>query len=95
MKSIESSIELSKNGEIFCDVLGTWEVNSFLTLFALSATEEDYNYIKMREGMVQPRKPEVVVSFGIEVTATSFFVNNVLSSMEFEEIKKFILDILK
>ena len=46
-----------------------------------------------QEGMVQPQKKNIVISFEIELYPTEFFVNNILSSMDFEVTKKIIADI--
>lgn len=89
---MQSSIEISKKGEIFCDYLSAGDVNNFLMLFALTAKESDYKYMKMNEGMVQPMKKDIVISFGIEIYHTEFYIKNVLSSMDFEDVKKFIAD---
>lgn len=91
--SIESSIEITKKGDIFCNNLSQFDVNNFLMTFALFAKETDYNYIKMQQGMVQPVNKDIIISFGIEITAYNFYINNLLSSMEFDEVKKFIGDI--
>lgn len=90
---MESSIEISKENKIFCDYLCDFDVNNFLIAFALSAEENDYKYFRMREGMVNFNKKDIIVSFGIEVHRTGFFVNNLLSSLSFEETKKFIANI--
>lgn len=89
---MESSIEISKDGSVFCDHLCDFDVNSFLMIFALTAKEQDYRYFKMRDGMVNFNKKDIVISFGIEVYPTSFYVNNCLSSFDFEVAKKFIAD---
>ncbi len=90
---METSIEITNDGKIYCDRIKEDSVNGFLMLFAMYAQEDDYNYIKMNEGMVQPQKKNIVISFGIELYPTEFFVKNVLSSMDFEVTKKFIADI--
>ena len=90
---MESSIEISKDGSVFCDYLCDFDVNNFLKIFALTAEEMDYRYFKMREGMVNFNKKDIVISFEIEVYPTSFNVKNCLSSFDFEVAKKFIADI--
>ena len=90
---METSIEITNDGKIYCDGIKEDSVNGFLMLFAMYAQEDDYTYFKMKEGMVQPQKKNIVISFGIELYPTEFFVNNVLSSMDFEVTKKFIADI--
>lgn len=91
---IKSSIEISSKGEIFCDTLSISDVSNFLQLFSFYAQREQYNYIQMKAGMVQPMNKEIVISFGIIIDSTSFRIVNVLSSMDFEETKKFIANIL-
>ena len=56
---MESSIEISKDGSVFCDYLCDFDVNNFLKIFALTAEEMDYRYFKMREGMVNFNKKDI------------------------------------
>ena len=69
------------------------DIKEFLILFVLTATEEDYKFFRMNENMVNYNKKEIVISFRIELTPFNFYVNNLLSSLSFEETKKFIADI--
>lgn len=90
---METSIEISNDGKVYCDWIKEDAVKGFLMLFALTATEENYKFFKMNEGMVNYNKKEIVISFGIELTPFNFCVNNLLSSLSFEETKKFIANI--
>lgn len=90
---METSIEISNDGKVYCDWIKEDTVKEFLMLFTLTASEENYNFFKMNEGMVNFNKKEIVISFGIELTPFNFYVNNILSSFSFEETKKFIANI--
>ena len=90
---METSIEITNDGKVHCEYVKEDVVKGFLMLFALNATEEDYKFFKMNQGMVNFSNKDVVISFGINLTAFYFEVNNLLSSLSFEETKKFIADI--
>ena len=91
--SIESSIEITKDKAIYCDVLSPDAVNIFLFMFALTAEKKAYNYTKMNKGMVNYNKSDVVISFGIKITGAGVCIKNLLSSLDFEDTKKFIASI--
>lgn len=90
---METSIEITNDGKVHCEWVKEDAVKGFLMLFALTATEEDYKFFRMNKGMVNFNNKDVVISFGIELTPFSFDVNNLLSSLSFEETKNFIADI--
>ncbi len=96
MLSLETSIEITETGKIYCEHIDIESVKHFLRLFALSSIEEDQiKYYKMNKGMVNFNKKDVVISFGIILTDAKFEVRNLLSSMSFDETKEFISKIVE
>ena len=91
--SIESSNEITKDKAIYYDVLSPDAVNIFLFMFALTAEKKTFNYIKMNEGMVNYQKSDIIISFGVKITGAGICIKNLLSSLDFEDTKKFIASI--
>ena len=87
---LETSIEIASDGTAYYGGLPEDAVISFLLAFALTAEKEDYNYLKMNDGMVNFNKKEIVISFRIEFNEACFFVKNMLSSIDFAKAKKLI-----
>ena len=91
-----SSIEITEDGRIYNDSLSVWDVNSFIIKvafaddFAVDVSKFKEKYIKMKKGMVQPSKPNIVISFGILVTDKNFTLVNILSDMEWENVLEFL-----
>lgn len=90
---METSIEISQDKKIYCDGLQESTVHFFLVEFALTAEKETYRYYRMNDGMVNYQKSDIVISFGIEITGAGVCIKNLLSSLDFEDTKKFIASI--
>lgn len=95
MLSLETSIEITENGKIYCEHIDIEFVKHFLRLFALFIEEDQIKYYKMNKGMVNFNKKDVVISFGIILADAEFEVRNLLSSMSFDETKEFVSKIVE